>query len=114
MYVGARRPFMVEQKLGVAPPLSRFSDEIFRRYLGVFEENGTQMNLAVYLPNGTYCDSRGAQIHEKDGDALLGLDRRVGLDQNKNPAGPMRAARPDLLAIDPIMAAVQLGPGFQG
>ena len=57
-------------------------------------------------------DARALHVDQQEADALV-LLRRVGAHQAEAPVGEMRAARPDLLAVDQVVVALVLGLGLQ-
>ena len=110
---GRRAALEAERGHGDLPPVVHAADDVLLRAAGVVEEHLVELGRAVGLHDRAHLDAGLLHRHEEVRDALVLRRVRVGAGEQEDVVGVLRLGRPDLLAVDHPLVAVEHGLGLQ-
>src|SRR5689334_21031968 len=98
-------PFELQEAFADCPAAIERTHQVFLRHLHVGEKGLAERRVAADQLDGAYLHARRFHVDQEERDAfmLLGV---VGAHEAETPIGILRAAGPDLLAIDEIVIAL--------
>ena len=109
---GDARALVAQQELGIGPAPVLLADAVRHRHAHIGEEHLVEIVPAVHGDDRPHLDAGAVHVDQQEGDALLLLrGLRVGAHQREDPVRIVRAAGPDLGAVDDILVAVAHGAG---
>ena len=110
---GAVASLEAEQHIRHPPAVVHIADHVLLGRLGIGEEHFIEVVAVVDVDNRAHLDAGLINGDQQEGDAaVLGLGG-VGATQHENPVGGVAAGRPDLLAVDYPLVAVEDGTRAQ-
>ena len=106
---------VAQQVLGHRPAFVLFKHQVLDRHLDVIKEDLVHLVAAVHQDQGAHRDAGRGHVHQQKADAFLALlGLAVGAHQAEDPVPVVAECGPDLLAVDDVVVALALGPGFDG
>ena len=110
---GRAPPLEPERRVGHLPAVVHAADDVLLRAARAVEEHLVELGGAVGLDDRPHLHSGLAHRHEQVGDALVLRRVRIGAGEQEGVVGVLGLGRPDLLAVDHPLLAVEHRRGLE-